>query len=48
MAIPIIVSGTPDPWKIIDSPTPWPGMILLVGVAFLLYRVAIKPLTNKS
>jgi len=41
MAIPIVATGNPDVLAIVKEPLgTWPGIILLIIVAFLLYRVA--------
>lgn len=43
MAIPIVATGNPDVLAIVKEPLgTWPGIILLIVVAYLLYRVAKK------
>ncbi|MCK5327562.1 MAG: oligopeptide transporter, OPT family [Candidatus Latescibacteria bacterium] len=43
MAIPIVVSGRGDILAIMKNPIgAWPGLLLLIGVAYALYRVAKK------
>jgi putative OPT family oligopeptide transporter len=40
MAIPIVITANPDVLAIVEKPLgSWPGIILLVGVAYWLYRV---------
>jgi uncharacterized oligopeptide transporter (OPT) family protein len=50
MAIPIVATGNGDVLAIFESfPLgAWPGVILLLGVAVWLYRVAIAPLRSSS
>lgn len=41
MAIPIVISGKPDVLALLDRHLgTWPGIILLVGIAYWLYRTA--------
>ena len=41
LAIPIVISGKPDVLAVFERPLgTWPGMILLVGMAYWLYRTA--------
>ena len=43
MAIPIVLSGKQDILAIMDKPLgAWPGVILLFGVAYWLYRTALE------
>lgn len=43
MAIPIVVAGNRDVLAVIEEPLGWwPGVVLLLGVIFLLYNVARK------
>jgi hypothetical protein len=42
MAIPIVLIGKQDVLAIMDNPLgAWPGVILLFGVAYWLYRTAL-------
>jgi len=42
LAVPIVLSGNPAVFAIFDEPLgAWPGLVLLVAVAFWLYRVAV-------
>jgi len=42
MAIPIVLSGKQDVLAVMDKPLgAWPGLILLAGVAYWLYRTAL-------
>ena len=41
LAIPIVISGSADVLAVLKRPLgAWPGIILLAGVAFWLYRTA--------
>jgi uncharacterized oligopeptide transporter (OPT) family protein len=42
LAIPIVIAGRPDVLAVVAEPIgAWPGVILLVGIAYWLYRVAL-------
>ncbi len=42
LAIPIVLSGRPDILAIASKPFgPWPGVVLLIAVAYWLYRIAL-------
>ena len=42
LAIPIVLSGKPDVLAIVDRPFgTWPGVLLLAGIAYWLYRTAL-------
>jgi hypothetical protein len=42
LAIPIVLSGNPDVFKVLDKPLgAWPGIILLIGIGFWLCRTAL-------
>jgi putative OPT family oligopeptide transporter len=42
LAIPIVLSGRPDVLAVLEKPLGvWPGVVLLVGVAYWLYRTAL-------
>jgi putative OPT family oligopeptide transporter len=49
MAIPIVVSGNADVLAIVDAPFGgWPGMVLLLGVCFWLYRTAVNVFSSNT
>ena len=49
LAIPIVLSGRQDVLAIFSEPFgPWPGIILLVAVAYSLYRIARGPAKSLS
>ena len=42
LAVPIVLSGRPDVLAIAATPFgPWPGVVLLIGIAYWLYRTAL-------
>jgi putative OPT family oligopeptide transporter len=42
LAIPIVLSGKPDVLAIFEKPLgTWPGVVLLVGIGYWLYRIAL-------
>jgi hypothetical protein len=42
LAIPIVLSGRPDVLAVLEKPLGvWPGIVLLVGVGYWLYRTAL-------
>ncbi len=43
LAIPIVVSGKSDVLALLPEPAgAWPGVVLLIGVGYWLYRVASR------
>lgn len=46
LAIPIVVSGDKTVLNLVDNPTTWPGLVLLVGVMWLLFRSALRTETQ--
>jgi len=42
LAVPIVISGKPDVLAVLRKPLgAWPGVVLLVGIAYWLYRTAL-------
>ena len=49
LAIPIVLSGRQDVLAIMDNPLgAWPGVILLVAVAYWLYRTASGKMKSET
>jgi hypothetical protein len=47
LAIPIVMARRQDVLAVLDEPiSPWPGLLLMVGVGYWLYRTASSKMKN--
>ncbi len=47
LAVPIVITGRPDVLAIMNNPLgPWPGIFLLIGIGYWLYRISTAKMNN--